>query len=57
MYGTVNHPPLFEEYVSLNQLEDLETPENDYCNNALNIATWVLAYASAIGAIYYLTFL
>ena len=57
MYGTIDKPSVFEAYVSLNQLTDIDEEENtNYCNNAFNIAGCVLAVTSVYGLVFYLLF-
>ena len=57
MYGTIDKPSVFEAYVSLNQLEDIDEPEiTDYCNNAFNIAGCVLAITSIYAVVFYLVY-
>jgi len=57
MYGTIDKPSVFEAYVSLNQLDYIDEPEeNNYCSNARNIVGCVLAVTSAYGLVFYLLY-
>jgi hypothetical protein len=57
MYGTIAKPSAFDEYVSLNQLDDIDEPEeNRYCSNAVNIAGCVLVSTIIYGGIFYLVY-
>ena len=57
MYGTIAKPSVFEEYVSLNQLDDIEeTEKNTYYNNGCNVAACVLVSTSIYGVIFYIVY-
>jgi hypothetical protein len=57
MYGTIAKPSVFEEYVSLNQLDDIEEPENTiYYTNGCNVAACVLVSTSIYGVIFYIAY-
>jgi hypothetical protein len=55
MYGTIAKPSAFESYVSLNQLDDIDDPEeNNYCINARNIVGCVLIFTTIYGFVFYI---
>jgi len=57
MYGTIDKPSVFEAYVSLHQLDDIDEPEkSEYCINAHNIAGCVLMFTSIYGVVFYLVY-
>jgi len=57
MYGTIAKPSDFEAYVSLNQLDDIDEPEeNNYCSNARNIVGCILVSTTIYGLFFYLVY-
>jgi hypothetical protein len=58
MYGsTQNHPELYEEYVSLNQMHDLDIEEKNKCEPYYyKIAGFILVFASFNGVLFYILF-
>jgi hypothetical protein len=57
MYGTIAKLSAFDEYVSLNQLDDIDEPEKtDYCSNACNIAGCSLMFTTIYGFVCYLLY-
>ena len=57
MYGTIAKPCDFESYVSLNQLDDIDEPEeNRYCSSAVNIAGCIFMFTTIYGFVFYLLY-
>jgi len=59
MYGSTQNPPeLYEEYVSLNQMNDLEVEVEEKNNYApyYNVGGCILVFASFYGAVFYILF-
>jgi len=57
MYGTIAKPSAFHEYVSLNQLDDIDEPEeNRYFSSAVNIAGCIFMFTTIYGFVFYLVY-
>jgi len=57
MYGTIKQSHFEEEYVSLNQLDNIDEPENtNYYTNGCNVAACVLVSTSIYGVIFYIVY-
>ena len=57
MYGSTQNPPeLYEEYVSLNQFNDMEIEEKRDNSTLCNTAGCVLLFASCYGVAFYVLF-